>query len=178
MIKVMNKAPLFQLKDQHNSDFNLHSLQGKRILIYFFPDITSLNCQVHASMYARNMQRFQEHNVVVIGISGNQISELKEQSERLFLNFILLSDEKRFVQEQYGVWEKKITFGKERWITKRCALLIDEQGVIIKVYKRATIEHNVFEVLAYLDHIQHKAYWKTLSRRQKEKIRKADKRKD
>lgn len=161
----------FRLKNQGNTWTELHELTGHKVFLFFLSDVQTLDNQVHMINYAKEIAWFQRLGVIVIGICGSSVAEIKEQSDRLYLPFILLSDESGEVRKAYDVWNCKITFGTERWITSRTSLIIDEHGMILKTYKRANIERNVYDVLEYLQHLHDKASWRMLSRRTKERIR-------
>lgn len=171
MIEIKQKAPNFRLKNQGNTFTSLNDLIGHKVFLYFFTDINDLRCQVHAAHYAMEIENFQKHNYIVVGISGNSVEDLMVQSKRLFIPFLLLSDFDCEVRKAYQVWNEKITFGNAYHITNRCSLLIDEKGIITKTYKRAHIMKNGKEVIEFLDKKKEKEEWRKLSRRKKEKLK-------
>lgn len=159
------------MRNQGNTWTSLHELLGHKVFLFFISDVNTLENQVHMISYAKRIAWFQALGVIVVGICGSSVPELKEQSDRLYLPFILLSDPDGKVRNAYDVWNCKVTFGVPRWITSRTSLVIGEDGIVMKTYKRANIERNAFDVLTYLQHLHDKAQWRTLSRRTKERIR-------
>lgn len=171
MIEKNQVAPNFQLRDQGNNLVELEKFRGHTVFLFFFPAIDTLDDQVHVITYAKEIAWFQKLGVIVMGISGSSIARHNEESQRLFLPYLLLSDTDASVRQSYDVWNYKAVFGIKRWITARTALLIDKEGKIIKTWKRINIERHVYDVLDYLQHQHDKAEWRKLSRRTKERIR-------
>lgn len=174
MIEKNQIAPNFQLKDQGNNLVTLSSFRGHKVFLFFFPEINTLNDQVHVISYAREIAWFQRLGIIVIGISGSSVEELYEQTERLFFPFLLLSDQDAVVRKLYDVWHYKAVFGTKRWITARTGLIIDENGVVLRTWKRINLESHAYEVLDYLQHRHDKEAWRKLSRRTKERIRREE----
>jgi len=171
MIGKGQKAPDFCLKNQKGEWTELSMFSGQKVCLFFFSDVDTLNDQLYVINYAKEITRFQDLNVTVIGICGSSVTALAKQSQRLYVPYVLLSDVDGDVRRSYDVWNRKMVFGKERWITSRSALLIREDGIVYRTYKRVNIERHVYEMLAYLQHWQEKEEWRKLSRRTKERIR-------
>jgi len=178
MLAKGQKAPNFYLKNQYDEWVELASLRGRKVFLFFFSSVDALDNQTHMISYAKQIAWFNQLNVSVIGICESEVTEIYEVSSRYHIPYLLLSDADCKVRKLYDVWNKKITFGTERWITSRTSLLIDEAGWIYKTYKRAHIDTNADEVLQYLQHQHEKAEWRKLSRRKKERIRRENAQKE
>ena len=74
----------------------------------------------------------------------------KKFSEKLGLNFPLLSDADHAVAEAYGVWGEKSLYGKKYFGITRSAFLIDETGRIIDAWPKISPDETVPKVLAAL----------------------------
>ncbi len=177
MLAKGQEAPNFYLKDQYDEWIELATFRGRKVFLFFFSSVTVLDNQTHMINYAKQIAWFNQLGVSVIGICESEVTELYEVSSSFHIPYLLLSDADCKVRKLYDVWNKKITFGKERWITARTSLLIDENGRIYKTYKRANIDTNATEVLQYLQHQHEKAEWRKLSRRKKERIRRENEQK-
>ena len=66
-------------------------------------------------------------------------------------DFTLLSDEDHAVADAFGVWGPKKFMGKEFDGIHRISFLVDEQGVIAKVFDDFKTSNHHQVVLAYLD---------------------------
>ncbi len=85
-----------------------------------------------------------------VGISPDPVEVQKKFSDKLSLNFPLLSDADHAVAEAYGVWGQKSLYGKKYFGIIRSAFLIDERGKIIAAWPKITPEETVPKVLAAL----------------------------
>lgn len=177
MIEKGQKAIHFALRNQANQMTTLSDFYGQKIFLFFFPSVDSLNDQVHMISVAKEYEHFERLHVAVLGICGSSVNQLAIQSRRLYIPYLLLSDAEGTVRKAYDVWNQKMTFGTPYWITARTSLLIDETGTVYKTYRRASIDTNAQEVIAFLQHRYEKAEWRKLSRRTKERLRREQKNK-
>lgn len=171
MIEKGQKAIPFTLNNQYDQEIALADFYGQQVFIFFFPGVDTLNDQVHMMRVAQEYEHFRHLHVAVLGICGSTGEQLAIVSRHLALPYFILADEDGAVRRAYDVWNQKMTFGTPYWITARTSLLIDETGLIYKTYRRAAIETNAQEVVAYLTHRHDKAAWRKLSRRTKERLR-------
>ena len=86
----------------------------------------------------------------VVGISPDPPAAQKKFSDRLALNFPLLSDTDHTVAAAYGAWGEKSMYGKRYFGVIRSAFLIDEQGKIIAAWPKISPDETVPKVLATL----------------------------
>lgn len=172
MIEKGLQAPNFILSDQHDQRIVLNAYRGTKVCLLFFSTVTSLDNQAFLINYAKMIDYFTILGIKVIAVCENSTEELRTACKQLHIPFSVLADSNYEVRKRYEVWIRKITFGKERWITVRSSLLIDENGIILKTYKRAAVETNATEVLTFVKHYNDKAAWRKLSRRTKERMKK------
>ena len=85
-----------------------------------------------------------------VGISPDPAAVQKKFSEKLALNFPLLSDTDHTVAEAYGVWGEKSMYGKKYFGITRSVFLIDEQGKIIEAWPKISPDETIPKVLAVL----------------------------
>ncbi len=62
----------------------------------------------------------------------------------------LLSDPDAVVCQQYGVYKKKSMYGKTYMGIERTTFVIDQQGLIKRVYPKVKVEGHAAQVLADL----------------------------
>jgi len=151
MLEVGMKAPDFTLPDKQGRNVSLSDFLGKKVVLYFYPKDNTPGCSRQACAFAQNYSRFEERNVVVIGISKDSAASHLKFAEKYDLPFILLSDPERQAIEAYGVWQEKKLYGKVSMGVVRSTYLIDEQGVIEKVMPKVKPDTNAEEILAYLN---------------------------
>ena len=89
--------------------------------------------------------------VEALGISPDSGAIQKKFSDKLQLNFSLLSDNDHSVAEAYGSWGEKTLYGKKYYGIIRSSFLIDENGKILAVWYKVRPEETVSKALEVLD---------------------------
>lgn len=144
-------APDFELADQNGVVTKLHALQGKKVLVYFYPKAMTPGCTTQACALRDSKADLDQRNVVVLGISPDNTSRLKKFEIRDELNFTLLADEDHKVADSYGVFGPKKFMGKEYDGIHRISFLINEQGTIEHVFDNFKTSNHHQIVLDYID---------------------------
>lgn len=151
MIQVGMKAPNFTLLDQNNNLVSLSDFLGKKVVVYFYPKDDTPGCTRQACAFRDAYEGFKEKDVVVIGISKDDIESHVKFAEKYNLPFILLADPELQAIEAYGVWQEKTMFGKKSMGVARSTFVINEEGKVIKVFKKANPDTNASEILEFLN---------------------------
>lgn len=144
-------APAFTLPNQNGDSISLASLQGKKVLVYFYPKAMTPGCTVQAQGLRDIQQELKQHNVEVLGISPDAVKRLPKFIEKEQLNFTLLSDEDHAVADAFGVWGLKKFMGKEYDGIHRISFLIDEEGNVEKVFDKFKTKEHHLVILNYLN---------------------------
>ena len=144
-------APDFELPDQNGSVVKLSSLQGEKVLVYFYPKAMTPGCTTQACALRDSKTALEQRNLVVLGISPDSSMRLKKFEARDELNFTLLADEEHKVADAFGVWGLKKFMGKEYDGIHRISFLINEQGVIEHVFDNFKTNNHHQIVIDYLD---------------------------
>ena len=93
------------------------------------------------------INEFNEKDAVVIGISKDSVKSHKNFSTKQGLTFTLLSDPELIAIQAYDVWQEKKMYGKVSMGVVRSSYLIDENGIIEKVYEKVKPDMNATEML-------------------------------
>jgi peroxiredoxin Q/BCP len=88
--------------------------------------------------------------VDAVGISPDAPAGQKKFSDKLQLNFPLLSDSDHGVAEAYGVWGEKSLYGKKSFGITRSSFLINEKGKILAVWYKISPDDTVPKAFAAL----------------------------
>ena len=141
-LSIGDKAPLFNCKNQALQDISLSELAGKKVILYFYPKDSTPGCTAQACNLRDNFEEITNKNYVVFGISSCSEKRHNNFIEKNNLPFDLLLDEDQAIQNSYGVWQLKKTFGKEYMGTVRTTFIIDEKGDIENIITKVkTKEH-------------------------------------
>ena len=151
MLEVGVKAPDFTLRDKEGKEVTLSSFNGKKVVLYFYTKDNTPGCTRQACAFAGAYSGFKERNVEVIGVSKDSEKSHAGFAAKHDLPFILLSDPELTAIQAYDVWKEKKLYGKVSMGVVRSTYVIDEDGVIEKVFEKAKPDTNAQEILDYLD---------------------------
>lgn len=147
MLEAGLKAPEIVLNDKDGNEVKLSNYRGKKVVVYFYPKDNTSGCTRQAQAFARNYEEFINAGAVIIGISKDSEASHIRFADKYELPFILLSDTELKAIKDYDVWQEKKSAGKVTMGVVRTTYLIDENGIIEKVWKKAKPDSNVDEVL-------------------------------
>ena len=151
MLETGIKAPAFSLFD---SDGNVHTLDeflGKKVVLYFYSKDNTAGCTKQACGFAQLYPQLIEKGAAVIGISKDSQASHKRFAEKYELPFLLLSDPELTAIKAYDVWQEKKNYGKVSMGVVRTTYLIDENGMIVKVFKKVKAADNPQQMLNELN---------------------------
>ena len=150
MLEVGMKAPDFSLPDQNGDMHTLSEYAGKKVILYFYPRDNTPGCTKQACGFSELYPQFVEKDTVVIGISKDSVASHKKFEEKYNLGFTILSDTELEAIKAYDVWQEKKNYGKVSMGVVRTTYLIDENGVIEKVFKKVKAADNPAQMLEEL----------------------------
>jgi peroxiredoxin Q/BCP len=150
MLKVGMKAPEFTLNDKDGKAINLSDFLGKKVVLYFYPKDSTPGCTRQALAFRDAYEEFLQAEIVVIAISKDSEKSHQKFAEKNALPFILLSDPELQAIQAYGVWQEKKLYGKVSMGVVRTTFVIDEQGLIERVFEKVKPDTNAREILNHL----------------------------
>ncbi len=127
-------APDFTLPDEDGKMRSLSDYRGQNVILYFYPKDFTSGCTLEAQEFRDHEYEIGDLNAVVIGISADDEDSHKNFCQELSLNFTLLSDADGEASRLYDVWREKSVFGAKHYGIERSTFLIDEKGVLRKIY--------------------------------------------
>lgn len=150
MLEAGMKAPDFTLKDKDGNEITLSAFAGKKVVLYFYPRDNTPGCTKQACAFAGAYEGFRQKDVIVIGVSKDSQASHQKFAQKNSIPFILLSDPELTAIQAYDVWKEKKLYGKVSMGVVRTTYLIDENGVIEKVFPKVKPDTNAAEILVYL----------------------------
>ncbi|HWC52608.1 MAG TPA: thioredoxin-dependent thiol peroxidase [Chitinophagaceae bacterium] len=147
-LKEGDKAPLFTGIDQDGKKIVLSNNTGKRVVLYFYPEDDTPTCTIQACNLRDNYGLLKKNGFEVIGVSPNDSKSHKKFEKKFGLPFTLIADTSHQILEKYGVWDHKKLFGHEYMGVLRTTFVIDEKGVIRKIFTRPKNKAHAEEIIA------------------------------
>ena len=141
------KAPAFTGVDQNGDKVSLAQFKGKKVVLYFYPQDNTPTCTEQACNLRDNYAALQKEGIIVLGVSPDEVAKHKKFETKFTLPFTLLADTERTVIDKYGVWGEKKMYGKAYMGLLRTTFLIDEKGVIKKIFLKPKSKQHTEEIL-------------------------------
>ena len=143
MLEIGNKAPEFCLPNQDEVEICLRDLEGKWIVLYFYPKDNTPGCTTEACEFTEALPAFEELNAVVLGVSPDSPKKHSNFIAKKELLITLLADEEKKVCEAYGVWQLKKNYGREYMGVVRSTFIIDPKGNIAASWDKVRVKGHV-----------------------------------
>jgi peroxiredoxin Q/BCP len=150
VIEEGKPAPTFTLPSDTGETVSLESLQGKPVVLYFYPKDDTPGCTRQACGIRDTWGEFEKRGAVVLGVSPDSPGRHAKFRSKYGLPFTLLADEDHAVAETYGVWVEKSMLGKRYMGIERSTFVIDADGDVTKVMRRVKPDTHADDVLAAL----------------------------
>lgn len=149
MIKLKDGelAPDFVSKDQNGNPFTLSSLRGSRVILYFYPRDNTLGCSAEACSLRDGKSELTRMGFIIVGVSPDSEKSHQKFIEKKDLDFTLIADTDHSVAELYGVWALKKFMGKEYMGILRTTFIIDEQGLIEKIFEKVDTKNHFEQIV-------------------------------
>ena len=126
-IQVGEKAPDFELKDNHGRAVKLSDFRGsKNVVLLFYPFAFTGVCTGELCEVRDNLPKFSDRDTQVLAVSNDSIHTLRVFAEQEDLEYPLLSDfwPHGNVSRAYGV------FDEDKGCAVRGTFIIDKEGVV------------------------------------------------
>lgn len=147
MLKEGDKAPAFSGKDQNGKTVGLAELKGKKLVLYFYPEDDTPTCTIQACNLRDNYALLKKEGFEVIGVSPDDEKKHKKFEEKFNLPFTLIADPARKILNKYGVWGEKQMFGNHYMGVHRTTFVIDEKGIIRRIFYRPKNKEHAEEIV-------------------------------
>lgn len=151
MISENTTAPNFKLLDETGEPRALSDYLGKPVVLYFYPKDDTPGCTKEACSFRDDYSVYQDAGIIILGVSPDKPKSHAKFKAKYNLPFTLLTDEDHKVCELYGVWGLKKFMGREYEGVLRTTFLIDEHGMVKKVFPNVKPDGHSSQVLAALN---------------------------
>ena len=102
-LKIGDYVSEFSGIDDSGSNWKSNTLITDFLVVYFYPAAMTGGCTKQACAYRDDKATFDSLGVTIIGVSGDEVKNLKHFKESYQLNFPLLSDNDGIISKIFGV---------------------------------------------------------------------------
>ncbi len=141
-LKVGDKAPDFKGITQKGEEISLKDFSGKKLILYFYPKDNTPGCTAESCNLNDNYNYWLGKGFEVVGVSPDSVQSHEKFADKFGLKFNLVADTEKEILQAYGAWGEKNMYGKKYMGVLRTTFVIDENGVIVEIFKQVkTKEH-------------------------------------
>jgi thioredoxin-dependent peroxiredoxin len=146
-LKPGDKAPAIESADQQGKPVKLDDFKGSKLVLFFYPKDNTPGCTAEACNLRDNYQALLDKGYKVIGVSTDDLKSHQKFTEKYSLPFPLLPDTDKKIVNDYAVWGPKKFMGKSYEGTNRTTFVIDENGMIEKVFTKVDTKNHTQQIL-------------------------------
>lgn len=151
-MQVGDKIPQILGIDQNGNEIKASDYVGKKIVLYSYPRANTSGCTAEACSLQAHKAELQAAGYEIIGVSKDKVASQKKFADAYGLEFPLISDPEAVLQQALGCWGEKVACGRRTIGTLRTTYLVNEAGVIEKIFSPKEIKTKIHaeQILAYL----------------------------
>jgi peroxiredoxin Q/BCP len=146
-LKEGTKAPAFTSTDQNGKKISLADFKGKKVVIYFYPEDDTPTCTIEACNLRDNYALLKKNGFEILGVSPDDEKKHKKFEKKYSLPFTLIADPEHKIIDKYDVWGEKQLFGRNYMGLRRTTFLIDEKGIIKKIFLKPKSKEHAEEII-------------------------------
>jgi len=146
-LQVGDKAPAFSGVDQNENKISLSNFKGQKVVLFFYPEDDTPTCTIQACNLRDNYGLLTKNGFNVIGISPDDVTSHQKFRDKFNLPFTLIADPEHKIINKYGVWGLKKLYGREYMGLFRTTFVIDEKGIITKIFLRPRNKAHAQEII-------------------------------
>jgi len=146
-LKVGDKAPNFETKDNQGIVRKLSDYTGKKLVVFFYPKASTPGCTAEACNLRDHYHTFQAKGYEILWVSADSEKRQDNFAQKYELPFPLLADENHQVINGFGVWGPKKFMGREYDGIHRTTFVIDENGIIENVISKVKTKDHASQLL-------------------------------
>jgi peroxiredoxin Q/BCP len=146
-LKSGDPAPNFSLPSSSGEIITLNSLQGQKVVVFFYPKDDTPGCTIEACEFRDRSDEILSKGTTIFGVSPDNLQSHDQFINKFNLNFELLADHDNKVATAYGAWGEKNMYGKVTIGMKRMTFLVDEKGILQKIWGKVTPEGHAQQII-------------------------------
>ncbi len=141
------KVPDFTVPATGEKTITLSELKGSRVVLYFYPKDSTPGCTTESQGFRDDYLKFRRRNTIVLGVSRDSLRSHENFRAKHGFQFDLISDAEEALCKLFDVIKEKNMYGRKVLGIERSTFLIDEEGVLVREWRKVKVKGHVEEVL-------------------------------
>jgi peroxiredoxin Q/BCP len=149
-VKEGQIAPNFKGLNQNGVEISSDNFKGKKVILYFYPKDDTPGCTAEACNLAENYDELLKQNFAIVGVSADSEKSHLKFTTKYKLPFDLIADTEKNIIQAYECWGTKKFMGKVYDGIIRKTFIIDENGILLKIFEKVETKTHTQQILSAL----------------------------
>ena len=151
-MQIGDRIPEILGIDQDGNEIKSSDYRGRKIVLYSYPKANTSGCTAEACSLQAHKEELAAAGYEIIGVSKDKQALQKKFAEAQGLTFPLIADTETSLLQKLGCWGEKVACGRRTIGTLRTTYLVNEQGVIEKIFTPKEIKTKIHaeQILDYI----------------------------
>ena len=139
--------------DQNGNEIKSGDYRGRKLVLYSYPRANTSGCTAEACSLQAHKSGLEAAGYAVVGVSKDKQAAQKKFADAHGLDFPLIADTETTLQQALGCWGEKVACGRRTIGTLRTTYLVNEDGVIEKIFTPKEIKTKIHaeQILDYIN---------------------------
>lgn len=142
-MNVGDKIPDILGIDQDGNEIKVSDYAGRKIVLYSYPRANTSGCTAEACSLQAHKAELEAEGYAIIGVSKDRPEQQKKFADTHGLEFPLIADVDTTLLQSLGCWGEKVTCGRRTTGILRTTYLVDEQGIIRRIFQPKEIKTKI-----------------------------------
>jgi thioredoxin-dependent peroxiredoxin len=142
--------PEFSFLGHDGEIYTRNNIVDTYAVIYFYPKDDTHGCTIEAKDFSDLSGLFEEIKTRIIGVSPDSVDSHCRFTKKFDIPFLLLSDTEKSLCTALELWGEKSMYGRKYWGVNRTTFVINNDGKILRVWKKVKPKGHAQEVLEYV----------------------------
>lgn len=151
-MKIGDRIPEILGIDQDGREIKASNYHGRKLVLFSYPKANTSGCTAEACSLQKHKEELTAAGYEIIGISKDKQTLQKKFADTYGLQFPLIADTETTLLQKLGCWGEKVVCGRHTIGILRTTYLIDEEGVIEKIFTSKEIKTKIHaeQILNYI----------------------------
>ena len=151
-MEIGNRIPEVLGIDQNGNEIKASDYKGRKIVLYSYPKANTSGCTAEACSLQAHKAELEAAGYAIIGVSKDRVELQKKFADQNGLDFPLIADTETTLLQELGCWGEKVACGRRTIGTLRTTYLVDEDGIIQKIFTPKEIKTKIHaeQILDYI----------------------------
>ena len=126
------------------------SFAGRVWVLFFYPKDATSGCTIEVCSFRDRYAEFEKLGVTIVGVSRDKLSAHRRFIENQTLPYPLASDKGAALMQSWGLLKQGTMYGKPVTKVARTTLVVDEEGMVRRVFENVTPAGHAAQVLEFV----------------------------